>query len=83
MRSRAASTARCLLVIAGSRSTVGGNATTRGARRVTGGRWSWNWTAGRLEDGTRWHTAGAFAEGVDLGVGYVLGATESEFVEVQ
>jgi len=43
---------------------------------------SWNWTAGRLEDGTRWHTAGDFAEGVDLGVGYVLGATQSEFVEV-
>jgi len=41
----------------------------------------WNWTAGRLDDGTRWHTAGDFAAGVDLGVGYVLEPGSSDFVE--
>jgi hypothetical protein len=43
--------------------------------------WSmeWNWTAGRLEDGTRWHTAGAFTGLGDLGVGYVLPPGSSEF----
>ena len=41
----------------------------------------WNWTAGRLEDGTRWHTAADFADGVDLGIGYVLGADATEFTE--
>lgn len=45
--------------------------------------WSmeWNWTAGRLEDGTRWHTAGAFTDLGDFGVGYVLAPGSSEFEE--
>lgn len=42
----------------------------------------WNWTAGRLEDGTRFHTAADFAEGADLGVGYLLGPDETEFTEI-
>jgi hypothetical protein len=45
--------------------------------------WSlgWCWSAGRLEDGTRWHTAGAFDGMGDFGVGYVLPAGSSEFIE--
>ncbi|MFM7068147.1 MAG: hypothetical protein ACKOYM_01685 [Actinomycetes bacterium] len=42
---------------------------------------SWCWTAGRLDDGTRWHTAGAFAPDVDWGVAYRLDAHSAEFVE--
>jgi len=42
---------------------------------------SWCWTAGRLEDGTRWHTAGGFVPGHDWGVGYRLDPGSSEFVE--
>jgi hypothetical protein len=43
--------------------------------------WSmaWNWTAGRLDDGTRWHTAGAFTGLGDLGVAYVLPPGSTEF----
>ena len=43
----------------------------------------WCWSAGRLEDGTRWHTAGDFFPGVDFGVGYLLGAGSGEFVDIQ
>jgi len=35
---------------------------------------SWCWSAGRLDDGTRWHTTGAVLPGSDWGVAYVLGA---------
>ena len=42
---------------------------------------SWCWTAGRLEDGTRWHTAGGFVPGHDWGVGYRLDPGSTEFVE--
>ncbi|HKY14522.1 MAG TPA: hypothetical protein VJM33_06320, partial [Microthrixaceae bacterium] len=41
----------------------------------------WNWTAGRLEDGTRWHSAGAFTGMDDLGVAYVLPAGSDTFEE--
>ncbi len=41
----------------------------------------WCWTAGRLEDGTRWHTAGAFHDGLDLGVAYVLEPGSTQFIE--
>ena len=41
----------------------------------------WCWSAGRLSDGTRWHTAGAFAAGVDAGSAYRLDSGSSEFVE--
>ncbi len=41
----------------------------------------WCWSAGRLDDGTRWHTAGAFDGMGNLGVGYVLPAGSSELVE--
>ncbi len=43
--------------------------------------WSmaWNWTAGRLDDGTRWHTAGAFTGLGEMGVAYVLPAGSDEF----
>lgn len=49
---------------------------------------SWCWTAGRLEDGTRFHTAGGFFPGSDWGVGYELSADAapggefSEFDEI-
>ncbi len=35
--------------------------------------WSttWNWTAGRFSDGSRFHSAGAFAPGQDFGVAYL------------
>src|SRR5690606_36913966 len=41
----------------------------------------WCWSAGRLEDGTRWHTAGAFNDLDGWGVTYVLPAGSSEFQE--
>ena len=42
--------------------------------------WSntWNWSAGRLEDGTRFHSAGAFFEASDWGVGYKLDGAETD-----
>ncbi len=43
----------------------------------------WCWTAGRLDDGTRWHTAGGFFPGEDWGVGYELPAGSDRFVEGQ
>ena len=45
--------------------------------------WSmgWSWTAGRLEDGTRWHTAGGFFPDNPWGVGYELAPGSSEFAE--
>jgi len=43
--------------------------------------YSWCWSAGRLEDGTRWHTTGALPGMGDFGVGYVLPPGSSEFVE--
>ena len=45
--------------------------------------WSnrWCWSAGRLEDGTRWHTAGAFNDLDGWGVTYVLPAGSDEFSE--
>jgi len=46
--------------------------------------WSmtWCWSAGRLEDGTRFHAVGGFAPGLDFGVGYVLPAGSSDFEDV-
>ena len=41
----------------------------------------WSWTAGRLEDGTRWHSAGGFFPDNPWGVAYVLAPGESEFTE--
>ena len=42
----------------------------------------WSWTAGRLDDGTRWHTAGGFfGEDSVWGVGYELPAGSTEFRE--
>lgn len=41
----------------------------------------WNWTAGRLEDGTRWHSAGAMTGLGDFGVGYVLPPGSTAFEE--
>jgi hypothetical protein len=40
---------------------------------------SWNWTAGRLDDGTRWHTAAAFTGLGDIGVSYILPPGSAEF----
>jgi hypothetical protein len=42
---------------------------------------SWNWTAGRLEDGTRWHSAGGFLPGDPWGVAYDLQGDSDELVE--
>ena len=42
---------------------------------------SWNWTAGRLEDGTRWHSAGGFFPDDPWGVAYDLQGDSSELVE--
>jgi hypothetical protein len=42
----------------------------------------WCWTAGRLDDGTRFHAVGGFVPGVDLGVGYVLAPGSTEFDEL-
>ncbi len=41
----------------------------------------WSWTAGRLSDGTRWHSAGGFFPGADWGVAYRLDPDSTEFVE--
>lgn len=45
--------------------------------------WSmpWNWTAGRLDDGTRWHSAGGFFPDSDWGVAYELAPGSASFVE--
>ena len=42
---------------------------------------SWNWTAGRLEDGTRWHSAGGFFPGDPWGVAYELPGGSGELIE--
>ena len=42
---------------------------------------SWNWTAGRLDDGTRWHSAGGFFPDDDWGVAYELEPGAGSFVE--
>lgn len=42
---------------------------------------SWNWTAGRLDDGTRWHSAAGFIPGSDWGVAYELAPGSSEFLD--
>lgn len=41
----------------------------------------WCWSAGRLDDGTRWHSASGFFPGNDWGVAYVLGSSDTEFSE--
>jgi hypothetical protein len=41
----------------------------------------WSWTAGRLEDGERWHSAGGFSANNEWGVGYELAAGSDEFAE--
>jgi hypothetical protein len=41
----------------------------------------WCWTAGRLDDGTRFHAAGGFFPGSDWGVGYRLDPDSTDFVE--
>ena len=41
----------------------------------------WSWTAGRLEDGERWHSAGGFSANNEWGVGYELAAGSEEFIE--
>lgn len=45
--------------------------------------WSnqWCWSEGRLEDGTRFHTASGFFPGEPWGVAYVLPGGSSEFTE--
>lgn len=45
--------------------------------------WSigWSWTAGRLEDGTRWHTAGGFFSDDPWGVAYELAPDSADFAE--
>lgn len=40
---------------------------------------SWNWTAGRLQDGTRWHSAGGFFPDSPWGVAYELPTGSPEF----
>ena len=42
---------------------------------------TWCWSAGRLDDGTRFHTAGGFIPENDWGVGYVLAPGSDEFAE--
>ncbi|UDY37912.1 DUF7064 domain-containing protein [Dermatobacter hominis] len=41
----------------------------------------WSWTAGRLSDGTRWHSAGGFFPDADWGVAYRLDPDSTEFAE--
>jgi len=41
----------------------------------------WCWSAGRLDDGTRWHSAGAFTGAGDWGVAYRLDGDATEFAE--
>ncbi|MCB1257598.1 MAG: hypothetical protein KDB26_10855 [Microthrixaceae bacterium] len=50
---------------------------------------AWTWSAGRLDDGTRWHCSGGFTGAGDFGVGYILdadspaeGAEFREFYEI-
>lgn len=51
--------------------------------------WSmrWHWSAGRLDDGTRWHTSGSFENLLDesppgnFGVAYTLAPDSTEFAE--
>jgi hypothetical protein len=42
---------------------------------------SWCWSAGRLDDGTRWHSASGFIPGSDWGVAYRLDGGSDEFDE--
>lgn len=43
---------------------------------------SWCWSAGRLDDGARWHTTGAVLPGSDWGVAYWLpGGGDAQLVE--
>jgi len=42
---------------------------------------SWCWSAGRLDDGTRWHTTGAVLPGDDWGVAYELAPSSTAFEE--
>lgn len=42
---------------------------------------TWCWSAGRLEDGTRWHSAGAFFADNDWGVAYRLEPGSTDFAE--
>ncbi|MFN8050435.1 MAG: hypothetical protein U0Q22_03275 [Acidimicrobiales bacterium] len=42
---------------------------------------TWCWSAGRLDDGTRWHSAGAFFADNDWGVAYRLDPDSTEFDE--
>ena len=44
---------------------------------------SWNWTAGRLDDGTRWHSAGGFFPDSDWGVAYALTPGAEAFEEYE
>ena len=41
----------------------------------------WCWSAGRLDDGTRWHTTGGFFADSDWGVAYLLQPGSSDFEE--
>lgn len=47
---------------------------------------TWTWSAGRLDDGSRWHSVGGFVPGLDMGIGYMLdgeqATTFEEFEEV-
>ncbi|HMT62206.1 MAG TPA: hypothetical protein PKA24_15200, partial [Microthrixaceae bacterium] len=42
---------------------------------------SWCWSAGRFDDGSRWHTAGGFFPDNSWGVGYELPADGDAFEE--
>ncbi len=42
---------------------------------------TWSWSAGRLDDGTRFHSAGAFFADTPWGVAYVLDEGSSSFHE--
>lgn len=44
---------------------------------------TWCWTAGRLDDGTRWHSLGSLFPGSDWGVGYELAPGSAEFREFE
>lgn len=43
----------------------------------------WCWSAGRLEDGTRFHAVGDFVPGLDYGVAYVLPPNSGDFQEFE
>ena len=79
-RSPAVSTARSSWGTSASSSTGGANGTTPGAPADW---WSmgWSWTAGRLDDGTRWHSAGGFFPDNPWGVAYVLAPGSTDFAE--